>query len=38
MDPIGKEKSNIEGWEDAEEEKVKAGNLHFVLRNKEKLI
>ena len=38
MDPICKEESNIEGWEDAKKEKVKSCHLHFVLRNKEELI
>ena len=35
VDPVGEEEADVEGGEDAEEEEIKPGNLHFVLRIKE---
>ena len=34
MDPVGEEEADVEGGEDAEEEEVEPGHLHFVLRMK----
>ena len=32
VDPVGEEEADVEGGEDAEEEEVEPGHLHFVLR------
>ena len=34
VDPVGEEEADVEGGEDAEEEEVEPGHLHFVLRMK----
>ena len=35
VDPVGEEEADVEGGEDAEEEKIKPSHLHFVLGIKE---